>query len=88
MTDSHRTPSGAVSRRTADHTQRDTSVCMARGDAYGVATSSDGEIAKGADKGTVLGGTVAGAWFAAIPANSVRPTSASLTAACANAVMT
>lgn len=63
------------------------SAWMARGDAYGVATSSDGEIAKGADKGTVLGGTVAGAWFAAIPANSVRPTSASLTAACANAAM-
>lgn len=72
MTDSYRTPSDAVRCHTADQAQRDTSVCMARADEYAVATSRDGEIAKGAGKGAV-GGIGAAAWFAPWPARLHPP---------------
>jgi hypothetical protein len=42
--------------------QRDTRACMALANEYGVATTKDGQIAKRAGQGGVLGGIGGGAW--------------------------
>lgn len=55
-------PNAHLSNVGQSQAQRDTSTCMALASEYGVATTKDGEVAKRAGKGAVLGGIGAGAW--------------------------